>query len=155
MTPYFAYGSNMDRGAMRRRCPGAVALGPAVLENYRFFIGLAGWGSVRPSPGRRVHGVLWRLTPRDMAVLHAYELLHKGVYEVRRLPVLYRAQHVPAMIYRLRRQIVGKPKPGYAEFCAAAARAWQLPERYARSLERWSVSRWSGGAWRIDAGEIV
>jgi len=154
MTLYFAYGSNMDRGAMQRRCPTARALGPAVLDGHRFFIGLAGWGSVRRAPGQRVHGVLWRLTPRDMAILHAYELLHKGVYEVRHVPVLYRARRVPAMIYRLRRQIVGKPRPGYAEFCAAAARAWQLPERYACSLERWSVSRWTG-AWGIDGGESV
>ena len=43
-----------------------------------------------------------------------------------------------------RRRAVGRPKPGYAELCAAAARSWKLPERYARSLERWSVSRWTG-----------
>jgi len=152
MTLYFAYGLNMDRDGMRARCPDAVALGPAVLERHRFFIGLAGWGSVRPAAGECVHGVLWRLTPRDLAVLHSYELLHKGVYEVRQLPVLRGAKRVSAMIYLLRRRQDGRARPGYIEACAAAARGWHLPERYVRSLERWSPSRWRG-ARMIDVGE--
>ena len=32
MTLYFAYGANMERAAMRKRCPGAAALGVAVLR---------------------------------------------------------------------------------------------------------------------------
>ena len=84
---YFAYGSNLNRAAMQRRCPQARAVGPGVLERHRFFIGIDGWGSVRPSPGDAVHGVLWAVTPRDIAALHAYELLHTGLYDVRHLPV--------------------------------------------------------------------
>jgi hypothetical protein len=152
MTIYFAYGLNMDRDGMRERCPRAVALGPAVLERHRFFVGLAGWGSVRAAPGACVHGVLWRLTPRDVAALHAYELLHKGVYEVRWQPVLCGAKRVSAMIYRLRQRKDGRARPGYIEACAAAAREWGLPERYVRSMERWSPSRWRG-ALSVDTGE--
>ena len=104
MTLYFAYGSNMHRPAMRRRCPGARAIGPAVLGGYRFFVGIDGWGSVAPSAGDTVHGVLWRLTPRDIAALHAYELLHQELYDVRYLPVRHGAQNMRAMIYLLRRR---------------------------------------------------
>jgi hypothetical protein len=154
MTLYFAYGSNMQRRAMQARCPGASALGPAVLAGYRFFIGIDGWGSVKPAPGHKVHGVLWRLTPRDVAVLHAYELLHKGLYDVRYLPVRRGAQLMPAMIYLLRRKTFGRPKPGYVEMIAAAARGWRLPEPYIRSVERWSVSRWTGTR-QIDVGDIL
>jgi hypothetical protein len=56
MTFYFAYGSNMHRLAMKRRCPSARAVGPAALNGYRFFVGLDGWGSVGPSAGHIVHG---------------------------------------------------------------------------------------------------
>jgi len=154
MTLYFAYGSNMNRAAMRRRCPGARAIGPASLEGYRFFVGREGWGSVRLSAGDTVHGVLWRLTPRDIAALHAYELLHKGLYDVRYLPVRSGARRVQAMIYLLRRRVEGRPRPGYAEMIAAAARGWQLPERYVRSVERWSTSRWTGSRV-IDVGELA
>lgn len=139
---------------MRARCPEARALGPATLQGYRFFVGLDGWGSVKPSPGNKVHGVLWALTPRCMAALHAFELLHKGLYEVQYLPVRRGAQLVPAMIYLLRRRKAGQPKPGYVEMIAAAAREWRLPEEYIRSVERWSVSRFTG-ARIIDVGELA
>jgi hypothetical protein len=153
MTLYFAYGSNIQRAAMKARCPGAQAIGPAKLEGYRFFIGVDGWGSVKPSPGGIVHGVLWRLTPRDVAALHAYELLHKGLYDVRRLTVRNGTRRFSAMIYLLRRRAAGRPKPGYVEMIAAAARGWHLPETYIRSVERWSVSRWTG-ARVIDVGDF-
>ena len=153
MTLYFAYGSNMQRAAMQRRCPGARAMGPARLDDYKFFVGIDGWGSVRPSAGDYVHGVLWRLTPRDIAALHSYELLHKGLYDVHRLPVRSGTRRVPAMIYLLRRRTPGRPKPGYVEVIAASARGWRLPERYIRSVERWSVSRWTGTRV-IDVGEL-
>jgi len=154
MTRYFAYGSNMSRAAMHRRCPGARALGPAALEGYRFFVGINGWGSVAPNAGGTVHGVLWRLTPRDVAALHAYELVHKGLYEVRRLPMRSGARRLSAMVYLLRRRAAGRPRPGYVAMIAAAARDWQLPEAYIRSLERWSTSRGTG-ARVIDVGEIA
>ncbi len=152
MTLYFAYGSNVNRAAMQARCPGVRALGPAVLEGHAFFVGLDGWGSVKPSAGDRVHGVLWRLTPRDVAALHAYELLHAGLYDVRQLPVRHGTRLVRAMTYLLRRRQRGRPKPGYAELIAAAARDWKLPASYIRSVERWSTSRWTG-ARVIDVGE--
>lgn len=154
MTLYFAYGSNMYAASMRRRCPGVRAIGPAVLESYRFFVGIDGWGSVKPAGGARVHGVLWRLTPRDIAALHAYELLHKGLYDVRHLPVRVGARRATAMVYVLRRRTAGRPKPGYIALIAASARAWRLPERYIRSVERWSNSRWTG-ARVVDVGELA
>jgi len=154
MTLYFAYGSNLNRAAMQGRCPAAHAIGPALLAGYRFFVGIDGWGSVKPSPGGIVHGVLWRLTPRDIAALHAYEQLHKGLYDVRHIGVRKGAGRVPAMIYLLRRRAYGRPKPGYVEMIAAAARGWKLPEPYIRSVERWSVSRWTGTRV-IDHGELA
>ncbi|HEY0223235.1 MAG TPA: gamma-glutamylcyclotransferase family protein [Pseudolabrys sp.] len=155
MTLYFAYGSNMQRGAMKARCPNARAIGPAGLAGYRFFVGFDGWGSVKPSPGGIVHGVLWKLTPRDIAALHAYELLHKGLYDVRHLPVRLGSRRVTAMLYLLRRRAPGRPKPGYVEMIAAAARGWKLPTRYIRSVERWSVSRWTGTRVIEDFGELA
>ncbi len=149
MTLYFAYGSNMQHAAMARRCPAARAVGPAMLDGYRFVVGIEGCGSVKPAPG-----VPWRLTPRDIAALHAYELLHQGLYDVRYLPVRNGSKCVRAMNYLLRRRAPGKPRPGYVEMIAAAGRYWKLPERYIRSVERWSTSRWTG-ARVIDAGELA
>jgi hypothetical protein len=154
MTLYFAYGANMNRAGMARRCPGVRAFGPARLAGYRFFVGIDGWGSVKPAPGASVHGVLWRLTPRDIAALHAYELLHRGLYVLRLLPVRHGTRHFRATIYLLRRRSPGRPKPGYVEMIAACARDWNLPERYVRSVERLRTSRWTG-ARVIDVGEVA
>jgi hypothetical protein len=107
---------------------------------------------VLTSPGDIVHGLLWRLTPRDVAALNAYELLHKGLYEVRRLAVRSGSNRVRAMIYLLRNRKAGRPKPGYVEMIAASARARNFPEDYVRSVERWSQSRWTG-AREIDVGD--
>jgi hypothetical protein len=52
----------------------------------------------------------------------------------------------------LRRRAPGKPRPGYVEMIAAAARGWKLPEPYIQSVERWSASRWTG-ARVIDVGD--
>ena len=154
MTLNFAYGSNMNRAAMARRCPGAQAVGAGRLDNHEFFIGVDGWGSVKPNAGGTVHGVLWKLTLRDIAALHAYELLHHGLYDVRYLPLRVGAQCRRAMIYLLRRRAPGRPKSGYVEMIAAAARGWKLPERYIHSVERWSVSRLTGPRV-IDSGELA
>jgi len=154
MILYFAYGANISRAGMASRCPGARAMGPARLDGYRFFVGVDGWGSVRPSAGGSVHGILWKLTPRDVAAMHAFELLHAGLYAVRHLPVRFGAQRKAAMVYLLRRRASGRPKPGYVEMIAASARAWRLPERYIRSIERWSCSRFTG-ARVIGSGELA
>ena len=34
----------------------------------------------------------------------------------------------------------GRPRPGYIETVVSAARAWDLPKDYVRSLERWAPS---------------
>ena len=46
MTLHFAYGSNMSRALMRRRCPGARGLGPARLEGWRYIITRDGYASL-------------------------------------------------------------------------------------------------------------
>ncbi|MES1155974.1 MAG: gamma-glutamylcyclotransferase family protein, partial [Pseudorhodoplanes sp.] len=88
MTLHFAYGSNMSRKGMHARCPGAEATGVAALEGYRFIIMTNGYASVEPKRGQYVCGVLWRLTPRDLASLNAYENLQAGLYRRVMLPVL-------------------------------------------------------------------
>ena len=84
MTLHFAYGSNMSRAQMRARCPGAEPLGTADLAHWRFIIGPGGHGSIVPRPGAIVHGVLWRVGPRELAAINAYENLDTGLY-IRRI----------------------------------------------------------------------
>jgi gamma-glutamylcyclotransferase (GGCT)/AIG2-like uncharacterized protein YtfP len=76
---YFAYGSNLDREQMQRRCPGARLVGRAVLHGYRLaFAGWSqGWGggvaTVEPCPGSHVPGAIYEVTAEHVATLDRAE----------------------------------------------------------------------------------
>lgn len=154
MTLYFAYGSNMSRSLMRRHCPAAREIGSATLAGYRFVITADGYASIVAASGETVHGVLWRLTPRDLAVLNVYESLDSGLYFKATLTVQEGKRRVAAMAYIGRVRGEGRPKPGYLDVVLAAARDWGLPESYVQSLARWSQTRWRG-ARAAESGELA
>ena len=151
---HFAYGSNMSRALMGARCPGAAALGTARLAGWRFVITRDGYASVVPAPGAEVHGVLWRLRPRDLAALNAYESLDTGLYRRRMLTVPMRRPPQSALVYLGRNGAEGRPKPGYQEIVVAAARKWELPTSYIRMLERWAPAGHSGSR-AAETGELA
>jgi Gamma-glutamyl cyclotransferase, AIG2-like len=143
MALHFAYGSNMSRALMRRRCPTAEAAGLARLDGWRFICTHDGYASIVPALGSAVHGVLWRLTPRDLAALNAYESLDSGLYQRRVLPVRQARRIVPALAYVGRSPGEGRPRPGYQDAVVVpAARDWGLPPAYIAELARWSPSAW-------------
>jgi hypothetical protein len=153
MTLHFAYGSNMSRAQMGKRCPGARALGTATLRHWRFVIGAEGHGSIAPRPGALVHGVLWWVGPRELAAINAYENIDSGLYIRRSLSVRFGASLLPALVYILRRLGEGRARPGYVHLVIEAARDWELPEPYVHALQRWSPSGWRGARPK-DTGEI-
>ena len=153
MVLHFAYGSNMSRAMMRRRCPAAEALGTATLSGWRFVVNPDGFGSIATQPGALVHGVLWRLNARDLAAVNAYESVDSGLYLRRHLVVRCGGQPAPALVYIARRRGEGRPRPGYVELVVAAARDWELPDDYIRALARWAPSRWRSARPR-DRGEL-
>jgi len=137
MTLHFAYGSNMRREPMLRRCPGAQPLGPGRLDNWRFVITQDRYASVVPMAGSVVHGVVWRLTQRDVAVLEAYEDLDSGLYRARTLTVRQGGLLRRALVYIGRSTSAGRPLPGYQEDVIAAAREWGFAADYVAELAAW------------------
>jgi hypothetical protein len=148
MTLHFAYGSNMSRPLMQARCPTARALGTATLAGWRFAITPDGYGSIAPRPGGLVHGVVWQLAPRDLAAINAYESLDSGLYRRRVVAVRHGRRRLSALTYVACRQGEGTPRPGYMSIVVQAARDWNLPAAYIRSLARWSPSRWRGARYK-------
>ena len=135
MTLYFAYGANMERAAMAKRCPAAQPLGPALLRGWRYVIA-QGYGSVAPASGSHVFGVLWRLTPRHLAALNAFESLDSGLYRRTMLTVEIGGPRVRALVYVGEQRGRRRPMPGYQERVIAAAEDWKLPSRYVAELAR-------------------
>ncbi len=127
----------MSRAVMRKHAPGAEPIGAAVLANYRFIITADGYASVQPMRAAAVHGVLWRLTPRDRAGLDAWESVAGGSYRAATLAVHRARRRQMALVYLARPCGIGRAKSGYVELVVAAALAWELPPDYVASLQQW------------------
>ena len=138
---HFAYGANMHRAIMRCHAPAAVPIGVATLGDHRFIVSAGGYASVVPQHGRTVHGVLWRIAPRDRVALDAWENIAAKLYRAETVPVRCGDRLRPALIYIARRSSAGRPKAGYMELVIASARAWALPEDYISSLRRFLPQR--------------
>jgi hypothetical protein len=145
---HFAYGSNMYRALMRKHAPAAEPIGVAQLANYRFIITADGHASVKPARAQMVHGMLWRLTPRDRVTLDAWENIAGGLYRAETIPVHCNGSLHAALVYIARPRPLGRPKPGYMEIVVKAARELELPEGYVASLEQWLPKRALGAGHR-------
>jgi len=138
---HFAYGSNMSAALMRRRCPGARLEGRACLPGYRFVIMRSGYASVVPAPGSSVHGLLWRVTPRDVAALNVYENLDGGLYRAVTMAVVSHRRRRAALVYIGCDGAPGRPRPGYLDIVTQAARDAGFPPRYLGGLTRWASAQ--------------
>jgi gamma-glutamylcyclotransferase (GGCT)/AIG2-like uncharacterized protein YtfP len=76
---YFAFGSNLADEQMFERCPSAVLLGAASLRGYRLAFAGFSWAwngavaTIVPARGECVPGLLYRVSPRDLARLDSFE----------------------------------------------------------------------------------
>jgi len=164
MPLYFAYGSNMDREQMARRCPASKPLGLARLPRHRLVIMREGYASVVRDPRRQVWGMLWDLALADVPGLDRYEGVAGGLYTKVQQSVLSPAGARRALVYVGRDPGPGVPRPGYLEAVVAAGRSVGLPDLYLRDLEALSprvskadpargfaaigMQRWPGAATR-------
>ncbi len=127
---YFAYGSNMDRAHMARLCPQAEPYGVASLRSYKYVIAASGFATVIPWPGSFVHGVLWKVGPKEIAALDRYEDVAAGLYRAVQLPIKYDGRLLRALLYLGTGDKSGVTPPGYVEKILAAAKEWNLPADY-------------------------
>ncbi|QNJ92466.1 poly-gamma-glutamate hydrolase family protein [Mycolicibacterium fluoranthenivorans] len=138
---YFAYGSNLCVDQMARRCPDATDPRPATLPDHDWLINERGVATIEPLDGALVHGVLWRVSPRDLSTLDSAE----GV------PVRYRRDRRvvftedgprDAWVYIDPRVEPGPPRPGYLERIITGAVHHGLPQAWIDFLHRWDPAGW-------------
>lgn len=137
MTRYFAYGMNMDTGAMARRCATPEIVCVARLEGHRFVINTRGVATVVEDPGATVHGVLWELCEDDLAALDRFEGVATGNY--RRVPaevVRTTGEVEEAIIYVASDASPGPPRSGYLEAVVDAATVHGFPADYLTALRQ-------------------
>ena len=133
---YFAYGSNMNAGAMARRCPRSKALGLARLERHKLAVMREGWLTAVRASSSAVHGVLWDLALSDIPALDRHESLSQGLYVKLTQAVIAERGPKQAIVYFGANSGPGAPRPAYIAEVLAAARSWRLPAEGVDALER-------------------
>ena len=136
MPLYFAYGANMDVGAMAERCPRSALLSTATLRRHRLAVMREGWLTVVRDPVARVSGVLWDLALADVAALDRFEGLREGLYVKAIQPVLASGGAKRALVYIGANAGPGRAREAYLHEILAAARAQGLPRDGVEALER-------------------
>lgn len=144
MPLFFAYGANMDVGAMARRCSRSKPLGVARLMRHRLVVMREGWLNATRDAHATVHGVLWEVALGDVAALDRYEGVREGLY-TKKLQVVASQQGARrALIYFGANSGPGIVQPDYLEAVIAAARHWELPPAALAALKAFSTTTGEG-----------
>lgn len=80
MKYYLAYGSNLNKEQMARRCPGAVPVGTGHLDNYELVF-RRGYLTIEPKDGGFVPVGCWMIEDDDEERLDHYEGYPKFYYK--------------------------------------------------------------------------
>jgi len=121
---YFAYGSNLSLEGMASRCPDSEPVGRATLEGWTLtFNGVA---DIERREGARTHGVLWRISDRDLERLDSYEG-YPRLYRRELVSVQTEQGEVVAVTYVMNDDYVGLPSPSYYEIIKRGYDQWNLP----------------------------
>ena len=131
---YFAYGANLNRAGMRRRCPNAVALKSLYLRDWQ--LAFSGVATVLPAKGHSVPGALWQITDECEASLDHFE----------GFPYLYRKHYLKQdghsiMFYVMNTDSVSPPASSYLSTIREGYNDWWLPTTALEQAVQESYSR--------------
>lgn len=123
---YVAYGSNLNKKQMHRRCKDAREVGTAMLENYRLLFKRSKTGSyltVEESRGSRVPVAVWSVSAKDEEQLDRYEGYPDFYYKKELvLPVKRfetgQVEQLKTFIYIMHEErLIGAPSARYMQTC--------------------------------------
>lgn len=77
---YFAYGANIDKNAMKFRCPDSIFYGIGILSGKKFIINEFGVATLVDNPESITYGILWLISEEDEKRLDVFEGVECGFY---------------------------------------------------------------------------
>lgn len=139
MKMYFAYGSNLNKEQMAKRCPGAVPIGPATLKGYNLVFNY--YASIDETKDGRnvVHGGLWYINKIHEAKLDKYEGVSNNLYHKKQVVVCLNGYEVPALTYIMgdRPNLKDEyPNLHYLDVCLEGYRDFGLDMKYLRKIRK-------------------
>ena len=136
---YLAYGSNLNVDQMDWRCPNAIPLGKAYIEDYELLFKGSKTGSyltIEPQKGGRVPVVVWLVTEWDEEALDRYEGFPRFYYK-KHLSIAYTAFDsearitVDAFVYIMHEdRPIGIPTLRYVRDCLDGYDSFGIDETY-------------------------
>ncbi len=129
---YFAYGSNMNPDQMAERCPGAKAVCPAKLRNYR--LAERKYADIDPEEGSNVYGVMYTVPEDEMKRLDGFEGAPR-FYKRVKVQVEFAMKPYKAVTYiltpEMKKERNGIPFPeDYRARCSAGAEHYNIPNDF-------------------------
>jgi hypothetical protein len=126
---YIAYGSNLSKAQMRRRCPNARPLGKFMLARARLVFRCV--ADLEYAPNEKTPCGLWMLNRDDERVLDLYEGLPGGIYfKTEEIELEYAGRRRKSLIYLMNCSGVYPPSQQYADTIRRGYRDFGLDERY-------------------------
>lgn len=139
---YFAYGSNMNLGHMRRLAGWNFrVLGPGKLMDFEFGLDLRGYNNIRPKAGDHVWGVLFEINEAALAAMDEFEG-YPNVFNRQEVGVTDGSgkKHTAWVYLQPADQFGGKsPRPDYLRRIMTGAIENGLPEVWIRKLEKFEA----------------
>lgn len=139
---YLAYGSNMNLEQMKYRCPNAVLLGTAVIENWRLMFRRKRRpvATIEKEAGCTVPVVLWEITDEcedSLDIYEGYPILYTKVD----VPVEFNGKTITAMAYVMTPgRDLGRPPLDYYNTILQGYRDNGIDPAPLDEAVRWSVS---------------
>lgn len=146
MTLYFAYGSNISKEQMQRRCPNAVAVGVYVLGDSKLiFRGVADCAYAK---GSECHGVVWKITQECERALDQFEGVERGTYRKEYAPLNepYEGE-IELLFYVMNSDGIYPPTQAYLDRIIQGYKDFELPMESLRKAVRYAHNH-SRPSWR-------
>lgn len=133
MKYYLAYGSNLNVGQMRYRCPSATVYGTANLAGYELLYKGSRTGSyltIEEKPGGIVPVAVWRVTKADEAALDRYEG-YPAFYYKKDVIVRVGRRIITAFVYIMHEERpLGIPTAYYVNTCTIGYKTFGFNTKY-------------------------
>lgn len=128
---YIAYGSNLHKGQMLRRCPNAVAIGATTIPNTRLvFRGVA---DIEDFVGASCPVGVWHITEECERALDIYEGVKNSLYRKEYLPLKVKRAGVETieqgLVYVMNANYYGEPSQFYYDTIKIGYKDFGLNER--------------------------
>lgn len=136
---YFAYGSNLNHGQMRDRCPGATLIGRAHLQGYSLAFDEKGCATLAQYPKFGVHGAVWQLDEAAELALDEHEGVSTKCYRKDIVTVTMESgEPVQALTYISMRPAGGScdVRPGYAQRILQGLADCQIAPAYTEGVKK-------------------